>query len=388
MLFFENAENDCAGVYAFSTFFEALLNGLMAPKKSKKKSEFEKAQVKNAPADTDNTGSEKSNDEISSAEEDPAVNTPKATATPSVGGKAVRKKEQTQIPDEPPQEKEEPAEATEESTHSSLQTTFGEANKEVGLQEKQPAGFTSICNSVVILLVLAVLCIFAAILVGPPEPEMKTDFDFVKIFENKVSELQSSFTNQTDRFWKILRNRGLAHLRNTNPPQPLVLLLAAPPPAHDVVDCLATKLAKVLDPRHKRTLAMIDGTEERRIPGEKAKKKMDKLLIEKFKAGHRAALVHHLELLPPPSPLLFYSYCDDQNAPHKHVAIIFTVHLPAEPDLSLPPHEAEGTVEKYLSKQVWAREDQDAVAALLSRVADTVALMNGESSDSVKAFCF
>ena len=58
-----------------------------------------------------------------------------------------------------------------------------------------------------------------------------------------------SFTNQTDRFWKILRNRGLAHLRNTNPPQPLVLLLAAPPPAHDVVDCLATKLAEVLDPR-------------------------------------------------------------------------------------------------------------------------------------------
>ena len=133
---------------------------------------------------------------------------------------------------------------------------------------------------------------------------------------------------------------------------------------------------------------MIDGTEEMRIPGEKAKKKMDKLLIEKFKAGHRAALVHHLELLPPPSPLLFYSYCDDQNAPHKHVAIIFTIHLPAEPDLSLPPHEAEGTVEKYLSKQVWAREDQDAVAALISRVADTVALMNGESSDSVKAFCF
>jgi len=388
LLFLENAEKDLS-VYAFSTFLEALLNGLMAPKKSKKKSNVETLQVESASNDTVEPESDESNKELSSAEEDPAKHPPKANAASSVGSKAITQEKQTQLPDEEPQEKEEPAEATGESTDSLLPSTIGEANnEEVELQEKQPASFTSICNSVVILLFLAVLCIFAAFLVGPPEPEMKTDFDFVKIFENKVLELQSKFTNQTDRFWKILRNRGLAHLRNTNPPQPLVLLLAAPPPAHDVVDCLATKLAEVLDPRHKRTLAMIDGTEERRIPGEKAKKKMDKLLIEKFKAGYRAALIHHLELLPPPSPLLFYSYCDDQNAPHKHVAIIFTVHLPAEPNLSLPPHEAEGTVEKYLSKQVWAREDQDAVAALLSRVADTVALMNGESSDSVKGFCF
>ena len=251
------------------------------------------------------------------------------------------------------------------------------------LQHGWQAGFMNIC---VILLVLAFIALVAAILLAPPEPEMKTDFDFPKTFENKLMELQSLFINQTDRFWRIVKNRGLAHLRNADPPQPLVLLLAAPPAAHGVVDCLARKLAEVLDPRNKRTLATIDGTEEKHFAGEKAKKKMDELLINTFKAGHRAALIHHLELLPPPSPLLFYSYCDDQNAPHKRVAIIFTVHLPAEPDASLSPNEAEGTVEKYLSSEVWAREDRDAVAALLSRVADTVALMNGEP-DSVKASC-
>ena len=253
-------------------------------------------------------------------------------------------------------------------------------------QPELPAGFKIICNSVVILLVLAFIALVAAILLAPSEPEMKTDFHVPKIFENKLVELQSSFTNQTDRFWRIVKNRGLAHLRNADPPQPLVLLLAAPPAAHGVVDCLARKLAEVLDPRNKRTLATIDGTKEKRFAGEKAKKKMDEPLINKFKAGHRAALIHHLELLPFPSPLLFYSYCHDKNAPYKHVAIIFTVHLPAEPDASLSPSEAEGTVEKYLSSEVWAREDQDAVAALLSYVADTVALMNGEP-DSVKASC-
>ena len=229
-----------------------------------------------------------------------------------------------------------------------------------------------------ILIMLAVIVFIVAFLFGfffrPSEPGR------VYYFNKTIVELQSSFTNQTDRFWRIIKNRGLAHLKNASPPQPLVLLLAAPPAAHSMVDCFAKKLAEGLDPKYKRMLAKIDGGEERSYTGEETKKKMDDLLIRSFEKGHRAALVHHLELLPPPSPLLFYSYCDDQNAPHKQVAIIFTVHLPVEPDASLEPKEAEGTVEKYLTETVWAKENKDAVAALLSRVADTVALMNGEPS--------
>ena len=250
-------------------------------------------------------------------------------------------------------------------------------------------GLNNSCKSAVIPLIIFLLVIIVAILLQrilypPLPPDSKPpDFNFAKIFANKIVELQSSFTNQTDRFWRILKNRGLAHLKNASPPQPLVLLLAAPPAAHSIVECFARKLAEALDPKHKRMLAIIDGREERSYPGEETKKKMDDLLIRRFEKGHRAALVHHLELLPPPSPLLFYSYCDDQNAPHKHVAIIFTVHLPVEPDASLEPKEAEGTVEKYLADIVWAKEDKDAVAALLSRVADTVALMNGEPSSPV-----
>ena len=250
-------------------------------------------------------------------------------------------------------------------------------------------GLGNIFNSVgSTLVVLAIACMsVAAILVFTPEPEMKSDFDLVTIFGNGVDELQQSFTNQTERFWMILKNRGLAHLRNKHPSQPLVFLLSAPPPAHEWVDCLATKLAEKLDPKHKRNLAMIDGNEEKGNSADETKEKMDEFLEEKFRAGHRVALVHHLELLPPPSPLLFYSYCDDQNAPYKHVAIIFTVHLPEGPSSSLSPEEAEGIVEEYLANEVWSRVDKDAVSALLSRIADTVALMNGESRSSLKAFC-
>ncbi|XP_068689316.1 torsin-1A-interacting protein 2-like [Montipora foliosa] len=250
------------------------------------------------------------------------------------------------------------------------------------------AGRSSVISRrVACTLFVALVMAIIAIVFGPSQSEIKNDLEFVQVFETELSSLQSSFTNQTDRFWRILKNRGLAHFRSLKPRRPLVLLLAAPPQAHDVVNCLATKLAEVLDPRNKRNLALVDGIKEKKSPGKDVKKAMDDLLMKKFEKGHRVALIQHLELLPFPSPLLFYSYCDDQNAPHKHVAIIFTVHLPKEPDLSLSAKEAEGAVETYLSDDVWVKEDQDAVAALLSRVADTVALMNGESSELVKTLC-
>ena len=252
---------------------------------------------------------------------------------------------------------------------------------------KSPSRYLSLMG---IFIVTAMACIVVAIYLGPPKNDMKPDFDLEKVFGNGLEELQLSFTNQTERFWKILRNRGKAHLRNKDPSQPLVFLLAAPPAAHEYVDCLAIKLAEMLDPSHKRNLARIDGEKEKGNHPEQTKKKMDDFLKKKIDARHRVVLIHHLELLPPPSPLLFHSYCDDQNAPYKELAIIFTVHMPVELSPSLLPKEAEGSAEKYLSDDVWANKasvDKDAVAALLVRIADTVVLMNGETSGSARDFC-
>ena len=319
---------------------------------------------KNSTDDTENEEDTGSSREDATEEDDRQEPQDPPAPSPEVNKKADRKENDAQI-----------TKLRDSKTFEEMEDT----------QSKQGLGY--ICSSVAVLIGGAVICLVVAINISPPEREMKSDFDFVKVFGSGVDQLQLSFTNQTERFWKILKNRGLAHLRNNNPSQPLVFLLAAPPPAHEWVDCLATKLAEKLDPRHKRSLAKIDGADEKGYPADQIKKKMDVYLKEKFLRDHRVAVIHHLELLPPPSPLLFYSYCDDQNAPHKHVAIIFTVHLPEEPSPSLPPKEAEGTVEKYLSKEVWLRDDMDKVAALLSRIADTVALMNGESNNSLKAYC-
>ena len=244
-------------------------------------------------------------------------------------------------------------------------------------------------QDVVILIVVAVVVGAVAVYIRrQPEREMKSDFELVKLFENDVNQLQLSFTNQTERFWKMLKNSGLGHLRNNNPSRPLVFMLVAPPPAHEWVDCLATKLAEMLDPRHKGNLTRIDGADKKGYPADQVEKEMNDYLDGRFNDDHRVAVIHRLELLPPPSPQSFHSYCDNQDAPYKRVAIIFTVHLPEEPKLSLSPKEAEAAVEKYLLEEVWLRDDMDSAAALLNRIAEKVALMNGESSDSLKAHCF
>ena len=321
----------------------------------------------------------------------------KTNGDPGDGGKGAKKREvpekgtgenkETKIGVDDRKDKDTHASDFAETGPNGQELTKSDPDVPVGFVDPRTKPQSSYFLKVGIFLALAAACIAAAIFNGPPENVMKSNFDLVKVYGNYIENLQKSFTNQTDRFWKILRSRGLAHLRSKDPSQPLVFLLAAPPAAHEWVDCLATKLAEKLDPQHTTTLARINGKEEKENPPEETKKMMDNLLKEKFAAGHRVAIIHHLELLPPPSPILFYSYCDDQNAPHKHVAVIFTVHMPAEPSPSLSPKEAEGSVEKYLSGEVWVNDDRDAVAALLSRIADTVVLMNGEFSGSATYLC-
>ena len=259
--------------------------------------------------------------------------------------------------------------------------------------KKNPNKLSAIWRSALAIIVVAIAIIVVHSHLDPESeqplcPGCDPNYDFVKIFENGLQELQTNFTSQTGRFWKILKSRGLAHLRTKSPRQPLVLLFMAPPSAHNVADCFTKKLAAKLDPKHSKELTTIDGKDYQTSPGHEAKEKLDKVLSGALQSGHRATLVNHLELLPPPSPLLFYSYCDNDNAPFKHVAILFTVHLPNEPDPSLSAVETEGLVEKFLSSEVWSNAyNKDAVAALLSRITDTVVVLNGEDEAALSSVC-
>ena len=263
-----------------------------------------------------------------------------------------------------------------------------EADKQENVQSEPISPSTLMMHHLVAVLLL----IFMVILLFPPEPAKKADPDLrlelATSLKDKVIELKSLFRNQTDSFWKAFRITSFMQLKNPNPRQPLVFSVLVPPSARDVVDCFVKKLAELINP-NKTDFIMIDGLKEMNNPGEMVKKKIDVLLTKKFEAGHKVALVNHLELFPPPSHMTFHSFCDDQNAPYKKVAIIFTVYLPKEPAFSLSSNkEADAALEQYLVYEVWANvAEVGTTASLTVRVGPVVLFMNGESSDSVKNAC-
>ena len=263
-----------------------------------------------------------------------------------------------------------------------------EADKQENVQSEPISPSTLMMHHLVAVLLL----IFMVILLFPPEPAKKADPDLrlelATSLKDKVIELKSLFSNQTDSFWKAFRITSFMQLKNPNPRQPLVFSVLVPPSARDVVDCFVKKLAELINP-NKTDFIMIDGLKEMNKPGEMVMKKINVLLTKKFEAGHKVALVNHLELFPPPSHMMFFPFCDDQNAPYKKVAIIFTVYLPKEPAFSLSSNkEAETALHQYLLNEVWANvAEPGTTASLIVRVGPVVLFMNGESSDSVKNAC-
>ena len=301
--------------------------------------------------------------------------------------KGMKRKNETRQMDEAPVENiDVEQETNKDSTLVSDQST-GEKNPS-GKQENVENEPISPPSTWMIVAVL--LLIFMVILLFPPEPvkkDKKTVPDLTTSINHKIILLKSLFSNQSENFWNSFRMSTFFHLKGAYPGQAFVLLVAVPPSARDVVTCMVKKLAQVFDPNHKGDFT-IDGLEEMNNPWEKVKRKIDDSLKEKFEAGHKVALVNHLELFPIPSHMMFHAYCDDQFAPYTKVAIILTVFMPNEADFPLSSYkEVNKAISKYLVDEVWVKEDPGATYALYVRVSQTVVFMNGESSDSIKAAC-
>ena len=170
----------------------------------------------------------------------------------------------------------------------------------------------------------------------------------VEVYSEGLKNLSASFREQSPRLWNVLKVLGLTHLKSRAPTRPLVVMLAGLPYARETVSCLALKLARLIDSRNEERVLTINGVEHSSNEGDTTKKEIDRQLANHFETGYRVVVIKQLEALPVTSPLLFHSYCDDQNAPYKDAVLIFTINLHQYPNSSLSPVEAEGTVEKYL----------------------------------------
>ena len=190
-------------------------------------------------------------------------------------------------------------------------------------------------------------------------------------FREKLQRLEVTFPEQVKTFWKSVKIRSEIHL-SSQPRRPLVFIIAACLPTANTSLALAQSLANSVSTTRALT---IDGSDYMHTEGSEAEFEIGELLkshLTRYRGG--SVVINHLELLPPPSPFLFYSFCDNEDSPYPNASFFFITHLnkTLEPDRSL---EAEKQIKQFLSEEVWSSGpfyETSSVQALINRVVDVV----------------
>ena len=217
-------------------------------------------------------------------------------------------------------------------------------------------------------------------------------------FLHSVERLNKSFISQDARTWAAIRQRGKRHVTSPDPIQPAVFLLASVPGTEDATDCLAKSLANAFLAGEKNSPAVIRGEALRERDGHEAKKEMDDILNRNLSSlsNHDnplpVAVIEDIHHLLAPSPFLFYSYCDNQDAPVRRAVFVFTVKMPTAPKPGLSPVEKEGFVITYLTQNLWtvkkhSQYSEDAVEALVTRLSDVTILVAKETTSNLAQVC-
>ncbi|KAM7410055.1 hypothetical protein PAMA_001488 [Pampus argenteus] len=190
------------------------------------------------------------------------------------------------------------------------------------------------CLVLLVLLSCAVLFIMPSVMavLQKTGDGAKHQFKSVKLetFADQLSHLETLFLSQRPELWRRSRIHLERHLNTTQPTEPVSLILTAGRRAEKTLHCLAQGLAFAFSSALNASVLHIDGASKTSMNSDEVKLDIDKQLQAAFEGDKPVAVIHRLEELPPGSTLIFYRYCDHENAAYKQVFLLFTVLLPGD----------------------------------------------------------
>lgn len=237
-----------------------------------------------------------------------------------------------------------------------------------------------------------VVAVVVAILVNQflqaETPPQKEDVRQIDIFLRKMEKLKTEFPNQRPELWSRSKIHLLKHLQSARPSEPVSLILTAGIKAERTLSCLAHGLASSYSSALNASILHIDGASKAHQDSDQVKLDIDSKLQVAFEGDKPVAIIHRFEKLPPGSTLIFYRYCDHENAAYKKTFLIFTVLLSEEEEIPAESrlNAVEEMVDDYLQKKFltdshpisFDRMDRDKYGGLWSRISHLILPVTAE----------
>nr|XP_020462748.1 torsin-1A-interacting protein 2-like isoform X1 [Monopterus albus] len=180
-------------------------------------------------------------------------------------------------------------------------------------------------------------------------------------FADQLSILEAQFPSQRPELWNRSRIHLQRHFQTAQPTEPVSLILTAGLQAERTLHCLAQGLASAFSSALNASVLHIDGASKADQDSDEVKLDIDSQLQAAFEGDKPVAVIHRFEELPPGSTLIFYRYCDHENAAYKRVFLLFTVLLPQdEVSREQSLKDVEEMVQDYVKKKLVGSSNQTA----------------------------